>query len=300
MITLPDGFRFSVMAASGALAYGRGWWWERYGLIPLGVLSTRGVVPVTKTLTYHPRRGNLRMWAPWRSVLPWWRSGGCLNAVGLTNPGWEWWDAEGYEEYATRRDLIVSVRPDTVEQARWMSNSLRTMFAVRGVEFNASCPNVASPPADKVRWVLDRFEQLEASGVPVGVKLGATDQYPEICEKLDGRAAWFTLINAVPWPALKQAEPSPLGRHTGGFPGAVSGPDIVPHARKALFMMRGTLRTPIVSGGGIMTPAEAVWRMNNGAAAVALGTVFLTRPWRVRRIVKAVDAWEGEQCRTNS
>lgn len=304
MIRLSNGHEFAVMAASGALAYGRGWWWERFGLIPAGILDPRGVTVVTKTLTYEPRRGNLRTWVPWRSVRPNFRTGGCTNAVGLTNPGWEWWYRTGYDRYVRNGNtpVVVSVRPETRDEAWRMGfHTACDQAYVRGLEFNASCPNVHSPPGDKVRWVVDLFDTLSGWHVPVGVKLGYTDPFHEVCEALDGRAAWFTLVNAVPWATVHGPRvPSPLGRHTGGAAGAVSGPEIGIYARGALGALRGKLRTPIVTGGGVMTPDEAVWRLEHGADAVALGTVFLTRPWRVRGIVRAVKEWEAKQCQTKS
>jgi len=44
---------------------------------------------VIKTLTLHPRRGNLRWYNPLGCIrlIP----GGTVNAVGLTNPGIDWW-----------------------------------------------------------------------------------------------------------------------------------------------------------------------------------------------------------------
>ena len=60
MIRLSNGREFEYMAASGALAYdGRGWWWE-WPLRWCGLLDPSLFTIVTKTLTRHPRRGNLR------------------------------------------------------------------------------------------------------------------------------------------------------------------------------------------------------------------------------------------------
>ena len=70
MLTLSNGHSFTFMAASGALAFdGEGWPWEQ-PLRCLGLLDPSLFTIVTKTLTRHPRKGNLRWYNPFRVVRP--------------------------------------------------------------------------------------------------------------------------------------------------------------------------------------------------------------------------------------
>lgn len=77
------------MAASGALAFdGNDWPWE-YPLRWTGLLDPSLFTIVIKTLTRHPRKGNLKLYKPWTCIR--FLSNSAVNAVGLTNPGIEWW-----------------------------------------------------------------------------------------------------------------------------------------------------------------------------------------------------------------
>lgn len=89
MIRLSNGHSFEYMVASGALAFdGKGWPWER-PLVALGFIRPELFTVVIKTLTRHPRAGNLRWWRHWDCVRL--IDSGSVNKIGLTNPGIEWW-----------------------------------------------------------------------------------------------------------------------------------------------------------------------------------------------------------------
>lgn len=94
MVTLSNGHSFEFMAASGALAFdGRGWPWEK-PLRWIGLLKPDLFTIVVKSLTLKPRKGNLRLWKPFGCVRL--IRKGTVNAVGLTNPGIDWWVREVY------------------------------------------------------------------------------------------------------------------------------------------------------------------------------------------------------------
>lgn len=289
MLTLSNGHSFTVCCASGALAYGRGWWWERLALIPLGVIDPSAFTVITKTLTAEPRKGNLRAYAPWRCVAAAPLSGRTVNAVGMTNPGLKWWLDDGYDRNVvkTGRKTIVSVWPETVAEAVRFAVLLNNQKVV-GVEVNVSCPNVGMKDADKTAHVVEIVSAVAAySRHPVGVKLSALDRIVPIAKALEGKVEWLDLVNTVPFSKLYPGERSPLARH--GLDGGVSGPPITGHARTALrTAMGGGVRTPVVSGGGVWDVAEARYRLQSGAAAVSLGTLFLLRPWRPNRIAETL------------
>jgi dihydroorotate dehydrogenase len=275
MIRLANGHELDFVVASGALNFtGNGYWWEQ-PFRWLGFIRPDEFTIITKTLTFHPRKGNLRWWAPWRCVRL--IKGGTHNAVGLTNPGFRYWIDRYYpvtRSYGYK--IIVSISPDSVDEAIEMAGVLSTL-QVCGIEVNPSCPNVAhyAGAVDLVNAVVANTHH------PVIVKLGYTS-YKEICPQLDGKVAAFDLINAVPWGHIFGSQPSPLA-HFGG--GAISGDPIIIHSRDALEWGKKNLKTPIISGGGINTYEEAMARFNMGADAISFGTLFLRRPWRPNRIV---------------
>src|SRR5579859_3541099 len=127
------------LSASGALGFdGRGYFWEQ-PFRWLGLLDSRQFTIITKTLTFLPRRGNLRMWCPWRCVR--FCKDGVVNCVGLTNPGYLWWLNKPYR-YILKKgyDVIVSIMPESPLEAKEMVSALNYCKIV-GIEIN-SCPNV--------------------------------------------------------------------------------------------------------------------------------------------------------------
>jgi len=92
MITLSNGHKFEYMVASGALGFdGKGYPHE-WPLRWMGLINPSLFTVVAKTVTYKPRKGNLRWYCPWKCIrlMP----GGVVNAVGLTNKGIGWWCEE--------------------------------------------------------------------------------------------------------------------------------------------------------------------------------------------------------------
>lgn len=89
MIRFSNGHAFEYMTASGALGFdGKGWPWEQ----PFrwtGLLKPSLFTSVIKTLTPGPIRGNLQWHNPTRCLRP--IPHGVVNAVGLGNPGIDWW-----------------------------------------------------------------------------------------------------------------------------------------------------------------------------------------------------------------
>lgn len=277
MLTLPNGFSFDFCCASGALGFdGKGWWWEA-PLRWLGVLRPSEFAIIAKTVTFAPRKGNLRMYAPWRCVrlIP----GGAVNAVGLTNMGYEAWIRDYYPR-AIRRgyDLIASVQPHNAREGAAMGRALAGLN-LRAVEVNLSCPNTNDKydPQEVIGSVKDNVGKL-----PVIAKLGA-HRLMEVITLIDPWVDAYDLINTIPWPDVFKDTPSPLAKYN--LVGGVSGEPIRQEARNAIAKATLVTKKPIISGGGIDSAEECVTRKFLGASAFSLGTVFLRKPWRPNRIV---------------
>ncbi|MDM7460120.1 MAG: tRNA-dihydrouridine synthase [bacterium] len=281
MIRFSNGEQVEFLTGSGALGFdGRGWWWE-YPLRWAGILNPHDFAIVVKTLTLHPRRGNLRWYAPWRCVRL--IRGGSVNAVGLTNPGVDWWLRTGYPRMRRMNlQIVVSVYPESVEEARAFARKLQPL-QVTALELNASCPNVAPCEADAVSHVRAVAQALAETGHPLIVKVGYDQPYVAIATALEGVAEAIHAINAVPWRLVYPDRPSPLAQLGGG---GVSGEPIRPFVREAVRRLTQATRLPIIAGGGIYTlhDLQELWAM--GARAFSIGTLFLRAPWLPNRLVR--------------
>ncbi|MCS7272643.1 MAG: HisA/HisF-related TIM barrel protein [Fimbriimonadales bacterium] len=282
MITFSNGEQVEFLTGSGALAFdGRGWIWE-YPLRWVGLLNPKEFTIVVKTLTLRPRKGNLRWYAPWRAVrlIP----GGAVNAVGLTNPGIDWWIRTCYPRVQRMRlQTVVSVYPESIEEAKVFAEKLHSL-SIAAVELNASCPNVPHRETDLVEHVRALALALRESGHPLIVKVGYDQPYVEIAQAVEGVAEAIHAINTVPWRLVYPDRPSPLARLGGG---GVSGVPIRPFVREAVQRLHAHARLPIIAGGGITTlqDLEELWEL--GARAFSIGTLFLRAPWMPNRLVRA-------------
>lgn len=291
MFDLPNGKRVSdIVVASGALAFtGRGWAWE-WPLRWLGVIRPEAYTVIVKTLTRRPRRGNLRWLHPWTCVQP--IPGGVVNAVGLTNGGIDWWVERCYpivQRLGYR--VIVSIAPEiekgfdeALRDAQDMASILeRHCPDIVAIEYNASCPNTEQTKMeDQVVTLLAAMK--DKTGHPIIVKLMEQHRLDLVARLENAGANGFDAINSIAWSQCFPEQISPL-QGLGG--GGVSGMPIYERALCYVQALRSATNLPIVAGGGVYTPEQAL-EMRKAADAVSLGTVFLRHPWRVPSIVAAL------------
>ncbi len=282
MIKFSNGEQVEFFTGSGALGFdGRGWWWE-YPLRWMGVLNPHDFAIVVKTLTLRPRRGNLRWYAPWRCVRL--IRGGTVNAVGLTNPGIDWWLRACYPRMRRMGlQIVVSVYPESLEEAQAFAEKLRPL-QITAIELNASCPNVEHCEVDAVNHVRTIAQTLADTGHPLIVKVGYDQPYVAIAQALEGVAEAIHAINAVPWRMVYPNQPSPLAKLGGG---GVSGEPIRPYVREAIQRLTQATILPIIAGGGIYTLSDMQELWELGARAFSIGTLFLRAPWMPNRLVRA-------------
>ncbi|MGQ9524592.1 MAG: dihydroorotate dehydrogenase [Armatimonadota bacterium] len=275
MICLSNNVELEILAASGALAFdGRGWMWE-WPLRWTGLLDPSEFVVVVKTLTRHPRRGNLRWYKPWACVRP--IPGGVVNAVGLTNPGIEWWITRCYPAMRRRGILpIASIYAESPREAVEMARMLAPL-ELAAVELNASCPNTDDDLLENTQLVVETtVAAREYSSHPMIIKLSWSQDYVQIARELEGTVEAVHAINTVPWRVLFPSKRSPL-EHLGG--GGVSGPVILPYTIEAVCRLHAAVKLPIIAGGGITSLEDIIRLKEAGASAFSIGTLFLLRPW---------------------
>lgn len=283
MIQLPNGRSVEFIAASGALAFdGRGWPWE-WPVRWAGMLDPHVFTVTIKTLTRHPRRGNLRWWKPWGCVRLLSHQS-AVNAVGLTNPGIEAWLRRSWPVIVRNGyRVIVSIMPHTPVEAQEMVQMLNALDLV-AVEINASCPNTGDDlEANTDAIVATCTAAARVSRHPLIVKVGMTNHYCALAQRLIGVVAAIHAINTIPWHVLYRDRPSPLA-HVGG--GGISGARIHPYAVTVVRELVRQETHPIIGGGGIMTIDDVARFAEAGAHAFSIGTLFLRTPWAPTRLVQ--------------
>lgn len=273
MIKLSNEHRFNDRAASGALAYdGLGWLWEQ-PLRWLNLLDVTLFTAVIKSLTLLPRRGNLRWYNPHGCIRVW--SEGAHNAVGLTNPGVEWWcDKVGPKIDSRKRPVMGSIfgEPDELKAMAEMMDP----FDLVGQEVNASCPNSGDDTlVNTEKVVLGVKKVYGVTRHPIILKLSTVHDIGEIVPAVRGMVEAFA-INSVIWKLVYPDKRSPLA-HLGG--GGVSGKVVQPFTWP--FAQKLTELSDIpVCWPSVWDYEDVVELRRRGAAAIDFGSIFLRYPWR--------------------
>lgn len=277
MIRLANGHELEFLAASGSLGFdGRGWPWE-WPARWVGLWDNSDFTIVLKTLTYYPRRGNLRLYNPHQVVK--WLPGGIVNSIGLTNPGISVWMKKVAPKLSPKLRFIVSISPFDHTEAANMAKMLNDLDIV-AIEFNASCPNSREHSAILGNIVrLESFTEHMArvSRHPIILKLSCEHEYLQIVGYLRDIIAAVS-INSVPWPVAFPYSPSPLRDKYG--PGGVSGRAAQPHTWKMIDELLAQGKVPVI-GSSVWRYRDMLTLREKGVKAIAFGSVFIKYPWNV-------------------
>ncbi len=287
MITLSNGHSFQYMVASGALAFdGNGWPWE-WPQRWFGYIKPELFTVVIKSLTRHPRKGNLRWWKPWECVrsIP----EGTVNKVGLTNPGIEWWCKKIGPKVNHKKIALVGSIFGTTPELIDMAVSLNK-FDLVGLEVNDSCPNSGHALETTESLVRSVKCVAKVSKFPIIVKVSAAQDYIRIAEQLEGIAEAISL-NSVPWELAFRAPngqlvgKSPLSRlekRVGGGGGGVSGKLAQKLNWQAVHDLAFEAHAMPVIAPSIMSLEDIYKVAKLGARAFSFGAIHLPtygKPW---------------------
>jgi dihydroorotate dehydrogenase (NAD+) catalytic subunit len=268
-----------VIAASGTFGFGR----EFANLYDIGVLG--GVS--TKGLTLEPRVGNpVPRIAESRGVI--------LNAVGLQNPGVEYFIQNDLEWLkSTGTCVIANVAGKTLEDYREICARLNGKVDM--IELNISCPNVKSGgmafgiKPETVEQV-SRVAKEGAKDTPLIVKLSPNVESIATNAKAaeNGGADCVSLINTLTGMAIDIEKRKPIiANNTGG----VSGAGIKPIAVRMVYEVSQAVQIPIIGMGGITCAEDAIEFLMAGATAVQVGTANFTDPYAMPKIIAGLNAW---------
>jgi dihydroorotate dehydrogenase (NAD+) catalytic subunit len=225
---------------------------------------------VTKSLGPVPRRGHLN--PTLISV-----EGGVLNAMGLPNPGADYFVEVIKALKGEGIPVVASFFGASIEEFREVAGVLSDSGA-DALEVNVSCPNVEEEMgmlgADCLNTEKVTAAVKEVSKPPVFVKLSpnVTD-IAEIARAAErGGADAITAVNTLKGIAVDVDFRRPvLTNVTGGL----SGPAIKPVALRCVWEVSKAVDLPVIGCGGISDWMDAVEYLLCGASAVEVGTAMM-------------------------
>lgn len=267
-----------LIAASGCFGFGREYA-GYYDLSRLGGIAVKG-------LTLRPREGNP---PPRIAETPM----GCLNSVGLQNPGLEAFmktELPFLRQFDTA--VIANISADTAEEYGTMADILGNQPDM--LEVNISCPNVkaggmAFGTDPRAAAAVTESVKKHAK-VPVCVKLSpnVTDiaAIAQACESAGADA--LSLINTITGMRIDIQSRRPiLHMNTGGL----SGPAVFPVALRCVWQVRRAVSLPICGMGGITSGADMIEMMMAGADTAAVGAVVFHDPYAPMKILHEAEEW---------
>ena len=268
-----------VITASGTFGFGREFN-ELYDIGALGGVSTKG-------LTLEPRLGNpVPRIAESRGVI--------LNAVGLQNPGVEYFLEKDLAWLkATGTAVIANVAGKTLDDYKTICEKLDGKVDM--VELNISCPNVKSGgmafgiKPETVEEVT-RYAKSGLKKTPLMVKLSPNVESiaNNALAAERGGADCVSLINTLTGMAIDIERRRPIiANNTGG----VSGAGVKPIAVRMVYEVAQAVKIPVVGMGGITCAEDAIEFLMAGATAVQVGTANFTDPLVCPKIIEGLNAW---------
>ena len=263
----------------GSGCYGSG---EEFA--PFADLTKIGAV-VLKSVTRLPRLGNP---TPRLVHTP----AGILNAIGLQNPGIDWYLEHEMAKFEGRAyPLIGSVAGFSIDDYAYVCERLAACDPIAAIELNVSCPNVASEgetfacDPDLTARVVRAARATTDKTLIVKLSPNVTDIAAVARVAQDAGADALAVINTVRGMGIDVETWRPrLGNVTGGL----SGPAIRPIAVLAVYEVARAVSIPIVGQGGIETVTDALEFFLAGATAVSIGTANFTDPRTPERIVEGL------------
>jgi len=230
----------------------------------------------TKSIGKEPRKGH-----PNPTVLEF--DSWMMNAVGLSNPGYEKFKEEIPIAKQGRVPVIASIFAGNPEEFAFLAKEMEGAKA-DAIELNISCPNLA--PGEKIGEVIGKDPDLsyevvkavkKSVNIPVITKLTPNVNDIKIIAEAVERAGTdiISAINTV-GPGMiidiETAKPV-LANKFGGL----SGPAIHPIAVKCVYDIYKTVKVPIIGIGGISHGKDAIEMVMAGASAVGIGTAIYYR-----------------------
>ena len=222
---------------------------------------------------------------------------GALNAMGLPNPGADYY----IEEIKALKEMgvptVASFFGGSVQEFADVAYKL-TKAGADALELNASCPNVA----DEMGMLAADAGNLERvtaavkneTRLPVFVKLSPNVTNIKTVAKAAewGGADAITAVNTLMGIAIDVNFRRPVLTNTTG---GLSGPAVKPVALRCVWEVSQAVDIPVIGCGGITTWTDAVEYLLAGASALEVGTAVMTHGFQVYGdIAEGIGAYMAE------
>jgi dihydroorotate dehydrogenase (NAD+) catalytic subunit len=239
------------------------------GSILSRVIESGADAVVTKSIGLNPRKG-------YPGPIMTSSHGGLLNAVGLTNPGIDYFVEELSRLKESRLPIILSIFGNTVDEITEVAKK-GAKANPAAIELNLSCPHAEiglishSPELthDYVKGV------KKAVDCQVFAKITPNASNPIEVAKAAQQAGADAIvaINTLRGMRIDIEQKRPvLGNKVGGL----SGPPIFPVAVRCVYDLYQELSIPIIGVGGVSNWRDAIEMHLAGASAIQIGTALLS------------------------
>ena len=209
-----------------------------------------------------------------------------VNAVGLANPGAEWFSTEVSKNNGPLLiSLVGSDKSEFATIVRKFKNA-----KILGFELNLSCPHVdkmGMEIGDDPNLVYDIIRSIKKDTTkPLFVKVGlGKSDMAEIAKTAESAGAdGITAINTLRAMKIDIETHCPILENKIG---GLSGSAIRPIGVRCVYELSKSLKIPIIGCGGIMTYSDVLEYMMAGASAIQIGSLIgLKGIYSVRKIVR--------------
>ena len=270
-----------VSVASGTFAQGREYS-DFFDLDSLGAIATKGISIVEWKGNKTPRVAETY--------------GGMLNAIGLQNPGVDYFiknDLQFLQNIRKKGTIIIAnICGHTIDDYVAVARRLEETNGIDMIELNISCPNIKEGGiAFGTNWKLTEklVQEIKKNiKIPIIVKLSPNVTDIEVIAKAAefAGADALSLINTLIGMKIDIKSKKPvLANITGGL----SGPAIKPIAIRMVYQVYNCVKIPIIGMGGIMNADDAIEFMMAGAKAIAIGTANFNNPFASIEILKELE-----------
>ena len=269
-----------ILTASGTFGYG-----EEYAdfvdFAKLGAITVKGT-------TLAPRLGNAGIRIAETPA-------GMLNAIGLQNPGVEYFLQNilpRIKKLPTK--IIVNISGASSAEYGELAALLDAAEGVAAIELNVSCPNVKDGGmifgTDEKALAEVTHAAKSKTKKPVIVKLSpnVTNIVTVAKAAENAGADVLSLINTLMGMEIDIGRRRPL---LGNITGGLSGRAVFPVALRMVYEVARAVKIPVIGMGGAATWQDAVKFLLAGASAVAVGTANFTDPMTTMKMVAGLERY---------